>query len=204
MMMMIAAVVALSLSANVFAQDRPVPDRGERGSGWMEKMKSARVAFLTNELDLSSKEAEAFWPVYNQAQEERDAAYKETRETYRALTAAIKEGKDDKSVSALLQAYLKASKVPAQLDEEYLPEFLKVLPATKVAKLYISEEKFRKMQFQNTQSHRGEGGAGMHEGGRPGGREGGFRGPGQGGRPGGREGGFRGPGFGRQSESANE
>ena len=202
--MMIAAVVALSLSANVFAQDRPAPERGERGSGWMEKMKSARVAFLTNELDLSSKEAEAFWPVYNQAQEERDAAYKETRETYRALNAAIKEGKDEKSVSALLQAYLKASKVPAQLDEEYLPEFLKVLPATKVAKLYISEEKFRKMQFQNMQGPRGEGGAGVHEGGRPGGREGGFRGPGQGGRPGGREGGFRGPGFGRQSENANE
>ena len=188
--MMIAAVVALSLSANVFAQDRPAPERGERGSGWMEKMKSARVAFLTNELDLSSKEAEAFWPVYNQAQEERDAAYKETRETYRALNAAIKEGKDEKSVSALLQAYLKASKVPAQLDEEYLPEFLKVLPATKVAKLYISEEKFRKMQFQNMQ---GPGrGPGMREGQGPGGqgRPGGpnFRG-GQGGRgPGMRDG----------------
>ena len=185
-MMMIAAVVALSLSANVFAQDRPAPERGERGSGWMEKMKAARVAFLTNE------------------QEERDAAYKETREAYRALTDAIKADKGDKEVSALLKAYLKASKVPAQLDEEYLPEFLKVLPATKVAKLYISEEKFRKMQFQNMQGPRGEGGAGVHEGGRPGGREGGFRGPGQGGRPGGREGGFRGPGFGRQSENTNE
>ena len=204
MMMRLAAVVALSLSANLSAQDQQGQNRGDRGAGWMEKMKAARVAFLTNELDLSASEAEAFWPVYNQAQEEKDAAFKETREAYRALTAAIKEGKDDKSVSALLQAYLKASKVPAQLDEEYLPEFLKVLPATKVAKLYISEEKFRKMQFQNTQGPRGEGASGIHEGGRPGGREGGFRGPGQGGRPGGREGGFRGPGFGRQSESANE
>ncbi len=204
MMMMLAAVVALSLSANLSAQDQQGQNRGDRGAGWMEKMKAARVAFLTNELDLSASEAEAFWPVYNQAQEEKDAAFKETREAYRALTAAIKEGKGDKEVSALLKAYLKASKVPAQLDEEYLPEFLKVLPATKVAKLYISEEKFRKMQFQNMQGPRGEGGAGVHEGGRPGGREGGFRGPGQGGRPGGREGGFRGPGFGRQSENTNE
>jgi Spy/CpxP family protein refolding chaperone len=204
MMMMLAAVVALSLSANLSAQDQQGQNRGDRGAGWMEKMKAARVAFLTNELDLSASEAEAFWPVYNQAQEEKDAAFKETREAYRALTAAIKDGKGDKEVSALLKAYLKASKVPAQLDEEYLPEFLKVLPATKVAKLYISEEKFRKMQFQNMQGPRGEGGAGVHEGGRPGGREGGFRGPGQGGRPGGREGGFRGPGFGRQSENTNE
>ena len=174
-MMMIAAVVALSLSANVFAQDRPAPDRGERGSGWMEKMKAARVAFLTNELDLSASEAEAFWPVYNQAQEEKDAAFKETREAYRALTAAIKDGKGDKEVEKLLKAYIKASKVPAALDDEFLPEYLKVLPATKVAKLYISEEKFRKMQFQNFQGNHG--GPGMREGqGRPEGGRGQFQG----------------------------
>ena len=195
----------MALSANLFAQDQQQPGaRGDRGAGWMEKMKAARVAFLTTELDLSSEEAQSFWPVYNQAQQEKDAAYRETRTAYRALTEAIKAGKPDKEVASLLQAYLKASKVPAALDAEYSVEFLKVLPATKVAKLYISEEKFRKMQFQNMQGPRGEGGAGVHEGGRPGGREGGFRGPGQGGRPGGREGGFRGPGFGRQSESAND
>lgn len=158
MMMMLAAVVALSLSANVFAQDQQGQNRGDRGAGWMEKMKAARVAFLTNELDLSASEAEAFWPVYNQAQEEKDAAFKETREAYRALTAAIKDGKGDKEVEKLLKAYIKASKVPAALDDEFLPEYLKVLPATKVAKLYISEEKFRKMQFQNMQGPgRGQG-----------------------------------------------
>ena len=165
MMMMIAAVVALCLSANVFAQDQRMHIRGGNGnegqqqSGWMEKMKAARVAFLTNELDLSAKEAEAFWPVYNQAQAEKDAAYKETRAAYKALSDAIKEGKADKEVEKLLKAYLQASKVPAQLDDEYLPEYLKVLPAGKVAKLYISEEKFRKMQFQNRQ-----GGPGMRQG----------------------------------------
>lgn len=199
---MIAAVMALCLSANVFAQDQDQQkqDRGERGAGWMEKMKAARVAFLTNELDLSTKEAEAFWPVYNQAQEEKDAAYKATREAYRALTTAIKEGKSDKEVSALLKAYLKASKVQTQLDEEYAPEFLKVLPATKVAKLYISEEKFRKMQFQNMQGpgrgQGGPGGPGMRDGNRgqwnrdgQGGNREGFRG--QGGRErGNREGNF--------------
>ena len=181
--LILAAAFALILSANAFAQDQQQPrERGDFAAGWMEKMKAARVAFLTTELDLSAEEAQSFWPVYNQAQEEKDAAYKETRTAYRALTEAIKDGKPDKEVANLLQAYLKASKVPAALDAEYSAEFLKVLPATKVAKLYISEEKFRKMQFQNTQ---GPGrGPGMREGqgpngqGRPGGQ--GFRG-GQGG-----------------------
>ena len=188
----LVAVLAMILSANIFAQDAQQPrERGDRGAGWMEKMKAARVAFLTTELDLSAEEAQSFWPVYNQAQEEKDAAYRETRTAYRALTEAIKAGKPDKEVASLLQAYLKASKVPAALDAEYSVEFLKVLPATKVAKLYISEEKFRKMQFQNMQ---GPGrGPGMREGQGPGGqgRPGGpnFRG-GQGGP---NSQGFRGP-----------
>ena len=157
--MMIAAFVALSLSANVNAQDQKMHIRGNgnaearNGSGWMEKMKAARVAFLTTELDLSAKEAEAFWPIYNQAQEEKDAAFKNTRSAYREMMAAIKDGKSDKEVAVLLDKYLKAAKVPAELDAEYAPEYLKVLPATKVAKLYASEEKFRKMQFQNMQGH---------------------------------------------------
>ena len=187
----LVAVLAMALSANLFAQDQQKPDaRGDRGAGWMEKMKAARVAFLTTELELTTEEAQNFWPVYNQAQTEKDAAYRETRTAYRALTEAIKEGKPDKEVAALLQAYLKASKVPSALDAEYSTEFLKVLPATKVAKLFISEEKFRKMQFQNMQ---GPGrGPGMREGQGPGGqgRPGGpnFRG-GQGGRgPGMRDG----------------
>lgn len=177
--LILAAALTMILSANIFAQDAQQPrERGDRGAGWMEKMKAARVAFLTTELDLSAEEAQSFWPVYNQAQEEKDAAYRETRTAYRALTEAIKAGKPDKEVASLLQAYLKASKVPAALDAEYSVEFLKVLPATKVAKLYISEEKFRKMQFQNMQ---GPGrGPGMREGQAPGGQ----------GRPGGQN--FRG------------
>ena len=168
MMIMIAAVMAMCLSANVFAQDqqrqnrRPegsqMQNREERGAGWMEKMKAARVAFLTTELDLSAEEAQAFWPVYHQAQEEKDAAFKNTRTAYREMMAAIKDGKSDKEVAVLLDKYLKAAKVPAELDAEYAPEYLKVLPATKVAKLYASEEKFRKMQFQNMQGPgRGQG-----------------------------------------------
>lgn len=179
---MVAVVASLALAANVSAQDKPqgqrperperpemrehAPDqrfhiRGgegaeERGSGWMEKVKAARVAFLTNELNLSSEEAQAFWPVYNQAQAEKDEAYAKVREAYRSMMDAVKEGKSDKEVANLLKAYLKASKVPSEIDEEYAPEYLKVLPASKVAKLYVSEEKFRKMQFQRG----GQGGPG--------------------------------------------
>ena len=183
MMMMIAALAALCLSVNVFAQDQQnaAPRGGnDQSAGWMEKMKAARVAFLTNELSLTSEEAQAFWPIYNQAQAEKDAAFRNTRTAYREMTEAIREGKSDKEVAALLNKYLKAAKVPAELDAEYAPEYLKVLSATKVAKLYVSEEKFRKMQFQNLQGPgRGQGAPGMRDGNR-----GQWQRDGQGGNPG--------------------
>ena len=178
---MIAAAVALTLGANglAAAQDKPQeprPDRKEmrqhnpegkpaeeRGAGWMEKVKAARAAFLTSELDLSEAEAQAFWPVYNKAQAEKDEAYKKTREAYRNMMDAVKEDKGDKEISNLLQVYLKASKVPAEIDEAYAPKYLKVLPASKVAKLYVSEEKFRKLQFQNRQGGPGQKGPGMRD-----------------------------------------
>lgn len=189
---MMVAVFALMFAANSYAQDQQMRPRRSgdeaNAAGWMEKMKANRVAFLTNELDLTAEEAQVFWPVYNQAQEEKDAAFKKTRQAYRAMMTALKEGKSDKEVSALLKAYLDAAKVPTELDAEYAPEYLKVLPATKVAKLYASEEKFRKLQFQNFQ---GPGrGQGMREGqgGPQGFRDGQGRPQGQGFRDGNREG----------------
>ncbi len=46
----------LFLTVASFAQDRP--DR--------EKIKALKVAFITERLDLSSKEAQLFWPIYNE------------------------------------------------------------------------------------------------------------------------------------------
>ena len=152
----ISILLTVSIATVALAQKQG--DKRPGGHQDFEKIKAERVAFITSEVGLTSQEAEAFWPVYNQAQEEKDAAFKNTRTAYREMMAAIKDGKSDKEVAVLLDKYLKAAKVPAELDAEYAPEYLKVLPATKVAKLYASEEKFRKMQFQNMQGPgRGQG-----------------------------------------------
>ncbi|NLB26432.1 MAG: hypothetical protein GX820_07040, partial [Bacteroidales bacterium] len=37
----------------------------------LEKYRSEKVAFLTSKLDLNSSEAEKFWPIYNQLEQER-------------------------------------------------------------------------------------------------------------------------------------
>ncbi|MFD2201433.1 Spy/CpxP family protein refolding chaperone [Shivajiella indica] len=42
-----------------------------------EKLDAARIAFITNRLDLKPPQAEKFWPIFNQYQEDRKALMEE-------------------------------------------------------------------------------------------------------------------------------
>ena len=44
-----------------------------------DKIDAYRVAFLTQELQLSSDEAQKFWPIYNDIKDDRDKLYEEKK-----------------------------------------------------------------------------------------------------------------------------
>ena len=110
-------------------------------------MKAEKIAFLTNAMDLTSAEAEKFWPVYNKAEAEMRSAWGESMKAYRALEEGVRNGKDDKEISALLEKYLNAQNLGKDIDSKYLKEYRKILSNEKIAKLYIGEESFRRMQI---------------------------------------------------------
>lgn len=153
----IAIIAALMVSSGLSGQDRqgkPQGQRQDRGAGWQEKIKAEKIAFLTSEMELSPEEAQIFWPIYNQAEKEKWEALKNSREAFKALSAAVNDNKGEQEISKCLDTYLAASKVAGEIDTEYLSEYKKVLPAGKVARLYLGEEKFRKYQFQHMQGHK--------------------------------------------------
>src|SRR6187431_2294722 len=55
-------ILFLLLSFNFYAQIQSDKDKFKEKR---EQIKAMKVAFLTTELDLSSSEAEKFWPLYN-------------------------------------------------------------------------------------------------------------------------------------------
>lgn len=142
---MISALLALSVSA--FGQGNVQGNMGDIAKQWQERLESEKIAFLTNEMSLTPKEAQAFWPVYNQAQKEQRTAIENSMKTYMELDKALRDGKSGKEVNDLLDRYTKA--IDAQNSaSRYVKEYLKILPAEKVAKLFIGEEKFRQSQIQ--------------------------------------------------------
>src|SRR5690349_15870280 len=53
-------VIALGVSVVSVAQD----DDGEKGNG--SRIEALKIAYLTKKLNLSTDEAQKFWPIYNQ------------------------------------------------------------------------------------------------------------------------------------------
>jgi Spy/CpxP family protein refolding chaperone len=150
-MMMVSVLMAVSVSA--FGQGN---NMGDFAKQWQERIESEKIAFLTNEMSLTPKEAQTFWPVYNQAQKEQRDAVEASMKAFVELDKALREGKTGKEIDSLLEKYIKAADAQNN-SAKYLNEYLKVLPAEKVAKLFVGEEKFRQNQINRLRQPMGGG-----------------------------------------------
>lgn len=135
----------LMVGAVAYAQPAE-PDKAKHVKH-MEQMRTEKIGFLTERLALTPEEAQVFWPVYNAYEKEMMEAGKAVRDARKALRPA-KEQKDqaepsEKEVKARIDDYLKALKAEAEIKAKYNGQFMKVLPAVKVAKLYMVEEHFQ-------------------------------------------------------------
>ena len=133
------------LSAGAFAQG-PGPRRGN-DNGWRERVRSEKVAFLTSEIDLTESEAQVFWPIYNQIQKEQRETFEAVQKAYDAMAKGVQEGKSSKEMDKLVKAYIDAKEKGEGVETKYLNKLLKALPADKVARYYVAEEKFRHQQI---------------------------------------------------------
>jgi hypothetical protein len=123
---------------------------------WKEKMMAEKIAFLTLEVGLTLEEAQAFWPVYNQVEKEKDEAMFNLIRAHKEMSKALEEKKSEKEVAALLDKYLEAQKKVNEIENAIAAKYKAVLPVEKVAKLYVAEEKFRRQQIRRLH-HGGEG-----------------------------------------------
>jgi hypothetical protein len=146
--MIIAAILVFG-AANAFANNETKED-------WKEKIQSEKIAFLTMEIELTPQEAQVFWPVYNEINEEKDQAMYEVIKYYWEMSKAIEAGKSEKEIKALLDKYLEAQEKQRKIDEDAAEKYKKVLSTTKVAKLYIGEEKFRRQHIRKLRDMQGQ------------------------------------------------
>lgn len=106
-----------------------------------EKIEVLKIGFITEKLALTSKEAELFWPIYKKFEQDIKTVRRKQRELTKAfkLKAKATEQEADKYINE--QLLLKQIEIDA--IKKYIPEFKKVLPTVKVAKLLSIEQEFK-------------------------------------------------------------
>ena len=147
-----ALTLCLFASVLLFAQPQGKPDNEQRKKDW-ERLQAEKIAFITQELDLTPEEAQVFWPVYNQCWKEVLASHKATREAFADIRGKQADNLTDKEMEKKLDAYIQASLHSNQVLADWYPKFKQVLPIRKVAKLYQAEEAFQQRMINNLRKH---------------------------------------------------
>jgi len=124
-----------------------------------EKIKSLKVAFITEKLDLSTKEAQAFWPIYNEYEEQREALRKKERTE---IKSKIKNSDElsEKESKDLLEKYLRFEDEEEELDKAFLKNISKVISSKKTLLLLRSEDEFKRQLIKQYRQKRNGGGGG--------------------------------------------
>lgn len=144
-------IIAFAFSAGAFAQP------GSRWKEKQEKIEAFKIAFITQELDLSPQEAQQFWPVYNELETELKAVRKD-KWTNRIEAGMMMDFDimSDADIEDALRIEFETAEKELTLRKKYFAEFKKVIPMKKVALLYRAEERFKMKLLEELRKRRGE------------------------------------------------
>ncbi len=129
-----ALIIALLCPLFILAQPRMSKNK-------MKKIESQKIAFLTKELDLSPKEAQEFWPVYNQYSEAKKENRKKKHDNMRDINLELISEEEAK---LSFESHQKIKKEEMEIETEYFEKFTKILGYKRTINLLIAEAKFKK------------------------------------------------------------
>ena len=118
-----------------------------------ERIKTLKIAFITERLAFTETEAQKFWPIYNAFEEEnnnlrRDSYNKRKVEDFDSMTEA--------DAKLLLDDMSSIENKRHKLREKFMKDLLAVLPAKKVILLKKTEDEFNKKMFEEFKKRRQE------------------------------------------------
>jgi hypothetical protein len=105
-----------------------------------QQIQTERQALVTAGMELTDEQAKAFWPVYREYRAE--LAPIGDRQVELIMGYADKYGSvDDDYAQKMLEEHLNIQQAKLEVLRKYVPRFLAVLPAVKVARFYQLENK---------------------------------------------------------------
>jgi Spy/CpxP family protein refolding chaperone len=120
-----------------------------------EQIKALKTAFITTELDLTSAEAEKFWPIYNAFEEKQFELRHEKIRSYQNRLEKDLTTISEKEAAQLLAKIEATEDELHQLRKKFNADIKGVLSAVKIIKLRKAEDNFNRKLLKQ---YRGSGG----------------------------------------------
>jgi Spy/CpxP family protein refolding chaperone len=144
----IGIISILFLSLSLQAQPGQQGQRGER-------VKAIKIGYITDKLQLTSTQATAFWPIYDEYEKEKREARQAFMSKYRDEKGKGLDLDDNAEASNYLNDNLAFQEKQLSINRKYKDRLLKVISAQQLATLYEAERDFKKLLVQQLRQRRG-------------------------------------------------
>ena len=131
------------ISLNVIAQNGPIIRKKK------EQIKALKVAFITDELSLTSDEATKFWPLYNAFEDKQQEIKRQKLKAY--LERSDEDSFDklsEKEANSMLVQMENTEEELYQLKKKFISNLKDVISPIKILKLKKAEENFNRKLLQ--------------------------------------------------------
>jgi hypothetical protein len=116
--------------------------------GAKEKIEALKIAYITTAVDLSTAEAQQFWPVYNEAEQKRKDL-RRSRASERKNATQNFQTMSDKEAELFIDKEMEFKQKDLDIQKELHSKLKKVLSAKKIARLYKAEVDFQRKVLQD-------------------------------------------------------
>lgn len=109
-----------------------------------QRIESAKIGYITNRLNLTTEQAPQFWAIYNDYNGKKKDLNRKVRQL---MGENSKQGvlkQNDADVLTQLKDINSSKQKIADLDDEYMPRFLKVISPLQLQELYKAERDFNR------------------------------------------------------------
>jgi hypothetical protein len=119
----------------------------------MERLNAYKIAFFTKRLNLTPREAEKFWPVYNEYQDMKNKIQLERQEINRNFNQN-ELNMTDKEMTEAGDRFIALEVREASLAQEFHNKIKTILSSVKVLRLYQAENQYRLQLLNQLQERR--------------------------------------------------
>ncbi|MDT0540080.1 MULTISPECIES: hypothetical protein [Croceitalea] len=120
-----------------------------------DKIKTLKVAYITEQLGLTTNEAQQFWPIYNDHEQKLNRIRSTEREQFQGVQTDMSIV-SDKEADKLILKYLSLQTQKNEIEQKFIADLRPVLSSKKIILLFRAESNFKKRLLQQYRNRRGQ------------------------------------------------